>query len=76
MGNSENQKNLAGLLVTKDLYQEEGWRVQGVAPNQVEEEGEGTKTYLILERNNWKSKMLYKPCVSNSKNLVSLYIDR
>ncbi len=76
MGHSGNQKSLAGLLVTKDPYQEEGWRVQEVALNQVEEEEEETKTYSILERNNWESKMLYKPYVYNSKSLLPLYIDR
>ncbi len=76
MEHSANQKNLEGLLGTEDPYQEEGWKAQEVALNQTQEGEKETKTYSILERNNWESKMLYKPYVYNSKSLLPLYIDR
>ena len=63
MGHSGNQRNLAGLLVIKDPYQEKEWRAREVVLNQAGGEEAEIKTYSILEKNNWESEMLYNPCV-------------
>ena len=53
----EKQKNLAGLLDTRELFLEKGWEAPEVAQSQAVAEVGATRTYSILGKNSRQLKL-------------------